>query len=173
MLSPPPNLPGRSVRVLLVDDDTELGELVREYLPREDFTLEVEADGTHAVDRALAGDYRLICARRDAPRRERLRHPPSPSRRLAELRVLEVEAREQEEAVKAARRSLALTTNQYRAGVVSYLNVVIAQTAALTSEQTAVGITGRRLGASVLLIKALGGGWSADRLPTDSEVTHR
>ena len=55
----------------------------------------------------------------------------------------------------------------------SYLNVVIAQTAALTSQQTAVGITGRRLGASVLLIKALGGGWSADRLPTDSEVTHR
>ena len=92
---------------------------------------------------------------------------------LAALRVLEVEAREQEEAVKAARRSLALTTNQYRAGVVSYLNVVIAQTAALTSEQTAVGITGRRLGASVLLIKALGGGWSADRLPTDREVTHR
>ena len=92
---------------------------------------------------------------------------------LAALRVLEVEAREQEEAVKAAQRSLALTTNQYRAGVVSYLNVVIAQTAALTSEQTAVGITGRRLGASVLLIKALGGGWSADRLPTDSEVTHR
>ena len=60
MLSPPPNLPGRSVRVLLVDDDTELGELVREYLAREDFTLDVEADGTHAVDRALAGDYRLI-----------------------------------------------------------------------------------------------------------------
>src|SRR5439155_10902932 len=58
-----------------------------------------------------------------------------------------------------------------RAGTVSYLNVVVAQTAALTSEQTAVGITGRRLGASVLLIKALGGGWSADRLPTDREVT--
>jgi len=92
---------------------------------------------------------------------------------LAALRILEVEAREQDEAVQAAERSLALTTNQYRAGVVSYLNVVIAQTAALTSEQTAVGITGRRLGASVLLIKALGGGWSADRLPTDSEVTRR
>jgi NodT family efflux transporter outer membrane factor (OMF) lipoprotein len=92
---------------------------------------------------------------------------------LAALRILEVEAHEQDEAVQAAERSLALTTNQYRAGVVSYLNVVIAQTAALTSEQTAVGITGRRLGASVLLIKALGGGWSADRLPTDREVTRR
>src|SRR5262249_29453866 len=60
MLSPPPHLPARSVRVLLVDDDTELGELVREYLARQDCSLEVEADGTRAVDRALAGDYRLI-----------------------------------------------------------------------------------------------------------------
>ncbi len=41
--------------------------------------------------------------------------------------------------MRAAKRSLTLTTNQYRAGVVSYLNVVIAQTAALTSEQTAGG----------------------------------
>ncbi len=48
--------------------------------------------------------------------------------------------------MRAAERSLTLTTNQYRAGIVSYLNVVIAQTAALTSEQTAMGITGRRLG---------------------------
>ena len=92
---------------------------------------------------------------------------------LAALRILETEAREQDEAVRAAERSLALTTNQYRAGIVSYLNVVIAQTAALTSEQTAVGIKGRRLNASVLLIKALGGGWSADQLPTDREVTRQ
>ena len=92
---------------------------------------------------------------------------------LAALRILETEAREQDEAVRAAERSLALTTNQYRAGIVSYLNVVIAQTAALTSEQTAVGITGRRLNASVLLIKALGGGWSVEQLPTDREVTRQ
>jgi len=92
---------------------------------------------------------------------------------LAALRILEAEAREQDEAVRAAERSLALTTNQYRAGIVSYLNVVIAQTAALTSEQTAVGIRGRRLNASVLLIKALGGGWSVDQLPTDREVTRQ
>ena len=54
------NGPNRTVRVLLVDDDTELGELVREYLAREGFSLEIEADGTRAVDRALSGDYRLI-----------------------------------------------------------------------------------------------------------------
>ena len=92
---------------------------------------------------------------------------------LATLRILEIEAREQDDAVKAAERSLALTTNQYRAGTVRYLNVVVTQTAALTSEQTAVAIAGRRLGASVLLIKALGGGRSADRLPTDREVTRQ
>ena len=92
---------------------------------------------------------------------------------LAALRILERESHEQDDAVRAAERSLALTTNQYRAGVVSYLNVVIAQTAALTNEQTAVGITGRRLNASVLLIKALGGGWTVDRLPTDREVTRQ
>ena len=52
-------------------------------------------------------------------------------------------------------------TNQYQAGIVSYLNVVVAQTTALTNERTAVDILGRRLTASVLLIKALGGGWKA------------
>ncbi len=56
----PPNVPGRIVGVLLVDDDTELGELVREYLAREGFSLEVDADETRAVARALSGDYRLI-----------------------------------------------------------------------------------------------------------------
>jgi len=90
---------------------------------------------------------------------------------LAALRILEEEARVQDEAVKAAERSLALITNQYRAGTVSYLNVVVAQTAALTNQQAAVGIAGRQLTASVLLIKALGGSWSTGKLPTDREVT--
>jgi two-component system response regulator CpxR len=60
VLALPPNVLSRVVRVLLVDDDTELGELVREYLAREGFSLEVEADGTRAVERAVAGDYQLI-----------------------------------------------------------------------------------------------------------------
>jgi DNA-binding response OmpR family regulator len=60
VLTSPLNVPGRTVRVLLVDDDTELGELVREYLAREGFVLEVEADGTRAVDRATSSDYQLI-----------------------------------------------------------------------------------------------------------------
>jgi outer membrane protein TolC len=78
---------------------------------------------------------------------------------LAALRILEQEARVQAEAVDGARQSLAVTTNQYRAGVVNYLDVVTAQTIALTNERTAVDILGRRVTASVLLVKALGGGW--------------
>ena len=48
-----------STRVLLVDDDVELAELVGEYLTREGFTLDAETDGTHALDRAISGDYQL------------------------------------------------------------------------------------------------------------------
>jgi NodT family efflux transporter outer membrane factor (OMF) lipoprotein len=84
---------------------------------------------------------------------------------IAALRILEHEAQVQADAVKAAEESVSLTTNQYKAGIVSYLNVVVAQTAALSNEQTAVNIQNRRLAASVLLIKALGGGWDASMLP--------
>lgn len=78
---------------------------------------------------------------------------------LAALRILEQEARVQDEAVQAARQSVELAVNQYQAGIVSYLNVVTAQAAALANERSAAEIQGRRLVASVLLIKALGGGW--------------
>lgn len=80
---------------------------------------------------------------------------------LAALRILAEEANAQDEAVRAAQQSLAVTTNQYQAGIVSYLNVVVAQSIALTNERTAVDILGRRLNACVLLVKALGGGWKA------------
>jgi len=79
---------------------------------------------------------------------------------LAALRILEQEARVQEEAVKAARLSVELTTNQYKAGIVSYLNVIAVQATALGNERTSVDILNRRLAASVLLVKALGGGWN-------------
>lgn len=80
---------------------------------------------------------------------------------LAALRILEAEAQAQDDAVKSSRESLAVTLNQYRAGIISYINVTVAQSTALANERTAVGILGRRLTASVLLIKALGGGWDA------------
>jgi NodT family efflux transporter outer membrane factor (OMF) lipoprotein len=83
---------------------------------------------------------------------------------LAALRILEEEAQVQEDAVSAARESVTLTLNQYKAGTASYLNVVTAQTAQLANERTAVGILGRRLVAAVTLVKALGGGWSTSEL---------
>jgi NodT family efflux transporter outer membrane factor (OMF) lipoprotein len=79
---------------------------------------------------------------------------------LAALRILEQEAAVQDEAVKAARESVTITTNQYRAGTANYLAVVVVQAALLSNERTAVTILGQRLAASVALIKALGGGWS-------------
>jgi len=92
---------------------------------------------------------------------------------LAALRILEEEARVQDEAVKAAQQSLAVIMNQYKAGIVNYLNVVTAQTTALSNEVTAVQILGRRMTANVLLIQALGGGWEASDLPSTEDVTHR
>jgi NodT family efflux transporter outer membrane factor (OMF) lipoprotein len=89
---------------------------------------------------------------------------------LAALRILEQEAAIQDDAVQNARQSVTLTTNQYKAGIVSYLNVVTVQATALTNERTAVDILSRRLIASVLLIKALGGGWDASALPTQKDL---
>jgi len=84
---------------------------------------------------------------------------------LAALRILENEAQVQDEAVKAAQQSVTVTTNQYKARITTYLNVITSQTAALTNERTAATILGNRLNATVLLIKALGGGWNASKLP--------
>jgi NodT family efflux transporter outer membrane factor (OMF) lipoprotein len=84
---------------------------------------------------------------------------------LAALRILEQEAQVQEEAVQASRQSVTVSTNQYQAGTVSHLDLLVVETAALTNERTAIDILGRRLSASVLLIKALGGGWKSADLP--------
>jgi NodT family efflux transporter outer membrane factor (OMF) lipoprotein len=78
---------------------------------------------------------------------------------LAALRILEEEAKLQNEAVEAARQSVQLTLNQYKAGTVSYLNVVTVQANQLAEERAAVGILQRRLAATVGLVRALGGGW--------------
>jgi len=83
---------------------------------------------------------------------------------LAALRILSEEAKVQEEAVNAARESVTLTLNQYKAGTASYLNVVIVQAAQLTNERQAVTVLGRRLVAAATLVKALGGGWSTAEL---------
>jgi NodT family efflux transporter outer membrane factor (OMF) lipoprotein len=88
---------------------------------------------------------------------------------LAAVRILENEAKVQDEAVAAAQRSLDLSTIRYKGGVTSYLEVITAQSAALTDEVTAVNILGRRMANTVLLIQALGGGWDRSSLPERPE----
>jgi hypothetical protein len=79
----------------------------------------------------------------------------------------------QDDAVKAARKSVDLTTSQYKEGTVSYLNVITVQTIALTDEVTAIQIRGRRMAAAVLLVQGLGGGWTEAQLPSPADVTKR
>jgi NodT family efflux transporter outer membrane factor (OMF) lipoprotein len=88
---------------------------------------------------------------------------------LAAVRVLENEAKVQDEAVVAAERSLSLSLTRYKGGVTSYLEVITAQSAALADEVTAVNILGRRMASTVLLIQALGGGWERSSLPARPE----
>ncbi|HUK34898.1 MAG TPA: efflux transporter outer membrane subunit [Vicinamibacterales bacterium] len=78
---------------------------------------------------------------------------------LSALRILREEATIQDGAVTAAERSLELANNRYRGGVVTYLEVITAQSIALNNQQTAVGILVRRMNATVALIKAIGGGY--------------
>jgi NodT family efflux transporter outer membrane factor (OMF) lipoprotein len=88
---------------------------------------------------------------------------------LAALKILENEAKVQDEAVTAAQTSLDLSNTRYTGGVTSYLEVTIAQSAALSDEVTAVNILGRRMANTVLLIQALGGGWDRSSLPQRPE----
>jgi NodT family efflux transporter outer membrane factor (OMF) lipoprotein len=84
---------------------------------------------------------------------------------IATLRILEKQAVIEEAAVNAAREAEVLTLNQYKAGTVPYSSVITAQTTQFTSEETALTVLSSRLQASVALIEALGGGWTATQLP--------
>jgi len=85
---------------------------------------------------------------------------------LASLRILAEEAKTQQAAVAAAEHSVDLSTNRYKGGVASYLEVTTAQGIALSNQRLEVDIRGRRMTSSVQLIQALGGGWRATELPT-------
>jgi NodT family efflux transporter outer membrane factor (OMF) lipoprotein len=80
---------------------------------------------------------------------------------LVSLRVLADELTVQDEATKAAEDSQKIAMNQYKSGIVSYLNVVVAQTTALANERASLSVRGRQLTSSVALIKSLGGSWGS------------
>jgi NodT family efflux transporter outer membrane factor (OMF) lipoprotein len=84
---------------------------------------------------------------------------------LVLLRVLEVEAQQQHQATLSAQEAEHIFNNRYVGGVDTYLQVITAQTTALVNERNEIDIMRRRMDASVLLVKALGGGWSTAQLP--------
>ncbi len=84
---------------------------------------------------------------------------------LSALRILEQESAKQSEATQSAERSLQLSLNRYKGGLVTYLEVITAQSIALTNERTGVDLMRLRMDSSVQLVKALGGGWDTSQLP--------
>jgi outer membrane protein TolC len=81
---------------------------------------------------------------------------------LAAQQELRTQLAAESSAVEAAHRTLEIANNRYRAGLVTYLEVAIAQSAALALERTVVQLRGQELLAAVGLIKAIGGGWEAE-----------
>jgi NodT family efflux transporter outer membrane factor (OMF) lipoprotein len=90
---------------------------------------------------------------------------------LAMLRILSAESQDQEKAVNSAQRALSLATDRYQLGVDPYLNVITAQTALLSNQETAVNLRIQQMTASGGLIEALGGAWDALQLPTPAKLT--
>jgi len=78
---------------------------------------------------------------------------------LAALRILSGEAQSENDAVDDAKRAEEIAMNRYKAGLVGYLDVVFAETTLLSNERVATQISGQRMVATVVLVKALGGGW--------------
>jgi outer membrane protein TolC len=89
---------------------------------------------------------------------------------LAELRILTEEARVQDVAIRAAERSRDLSVNRYKGGVVTYLEVIVAQSSALANQRASVDTLRCQMTARVLLVKALGGGWDVSRLPEAQDL---
>ena len=78
---------------------------------------------------------------------------------LASLRILSDEAQSETDAVGDAKRAEEIAMNRYKSGLVGYLDVLVAQTTLLSNQRAAAQIGGQRMVATVVLVKALGGGW--------------
>ena len=116
----------------------------------------------HAEEAAAIGAYRLAVANY---RGTVLAAFQDVEDNLALLKYLGQEQQEQDAAVTAAQRTLAMAMALYKDGATNFLDVVVAQTAALQAEEAATSLRTRRLQASVELIRALGGGWTRQDLP--------
>ena len=83
---------------------------------------------------------------------------------LTGLTILDQAHQSQQQAVNASRKTLDIATSRYTGGLVSYLDVVTAQQNLIGNEQELAVLQGQKLVTSVLLVKALGGGWDASSL---------
>jgi len=92
---------------------------------------------------------------------------------LASLRILSQEIQQQDVAIKSAQRYLTDATNRWKLGLDPYLDVISAQTALLSNQQTMVNLRIQQITASVQLIEALGGGWDRTQLPSPAALVTR
>jgi len=92
---------------------------------------------------------------------------------LAALRILSGEAQSETDAVDDAKRAEEIAMNRYKAGLVGYLDVVYAQTTLLSNERVATQISGQRMVATVVLVKALGGGWQGVSAPPQLKANNQ
>lgn len=86
---------------------------------------------------------------------------------LVALQILARETQTQGQAVASAQRQMDIALKLYQRGLDPYLNVIQAQNVVLSNQLTAANLVTRRMTASVLLVKALGGGWNRSQLPHD------
>jgi NodT family efflux transporter outer membrane factor (OMF) lipoprotein len=84
---------------------------------------------------------------------------------LAALRILQKESDQQHHATQAALQSMQTFEERYEGGLDLYLEVITSQTTALADQRNDIDIQRRQLETSVLLIKALGGGWDVQQMP--------
>src|SRR5712664_1379559 len=92
---------------------------------------------------------------------------------LAALRILSGEAQSETDAVADARRTEEIAMNRYKSGLVGYLDVLVAQTTLLSNQRTAAQISGQRMVATVVLVKALGGGWLGVSTPPQGKANNQ
>ncbi|WP_370636248.1 efflux transporter outer membrane subunit [Komagataeibacter sp. FNDCR2] len=89
---------------------------------------------------------------------------------LSMTRGLDVEAGQQAEAVQASMRTQNMTMQLYTGGLTNYLDVVVAQVAALQARIAEVQVETRYMQAQVELIRSLGGGWTTAQLPNNKQI---
>jgi multidrug efflux system outer membrane protein len=80
---------------------------------------------------------------------------------LGDLRLLSERGEKLERAVAAGDRAAALVNKRYKGGSVSYMDVTVAERRAISIKRDAARVRGQQLSTSVLLVKAIGGGWDA------------